>query len=363
MISLAVCNHKGGTGKTTTAVHLAAALGLSGYQVLVIDLDPQGFLTRMLGVDEPPEDASARMLFQYDTSLDQVEMQSLPGFDLLPSSSTLTKVMRRLNKPTDVLWTREALDDLPEYDVVLFDTAAAVTVFSLNALVASRYVIVPVTPEYQPVVGAEQTHRTVAMVRDKLNPDLEAPLFLFTQVDARKRNHHQYRHYLRKHYGDRVMESVIRTSASLSTSHSDGTTVFEHDPYSRGARDYANAADELLTYLFPEDVSEPEEDAGSASAQGEPVTQSATDERPAPTPSTTVSSEEQRHEDSDPSSTEDQDTATTDTSSRTEEQDTATSDAPSRPDEQDASSTDTSSDEPASLSIVEALRAARSVSS
>lgn len=250
MIALSVCNHKGGTGKTTTTMHVAAALGLSGYRVLVIDLDPQGFLTRMLGVEEPSEEASALMLFQYETPLDEVEMHPLPGFDLLPSSSLLTKAMRKLNKPTDVLWAREALGDLKKYHVVLFDTAAAVTVYSLNALVASRYVLVPVTPEYQPVVGAEQTHRTVGMVRDKLNPDLEPPLFLFTQVDARKRNHHRYRHYLRKHYDDRVLDSVIRTSASLSTSHSDGTTVFEHDPYSRGARDYANATDELLAYLL-----------------------------------------------------------------------------------------------------------------
>lgn len=270
MIALSICNHKGGTGKTTTTMHVAAALGLSGYRVLVIDLDPQGFLTRMLGVGEPSEAASALMLFQYETPLDEVKKEPLPGFDLLPSSSTLTKVMRKLNKPTDVLWTREALEDLNAYHIVLFDTAAAVTVYSLNALVASRYVLVPVTPEYQPVVGAEQTHRTASMVRDKLNPDLEPPLFLFTQVDARKRNHHRYRHYLRKHYGDRVMESVIRTSASLSTSHSDGTTVFEHDPYSRGARDYANATDELLAFLQSREALAPvvaEDDAPPPAAE------------------------------------------------------------------------------------------------
>jgi chromosome partitioning protein len=243
--------------------------------------------------------------------------------------------MRRLNKPTDVLWTREAIGDLPAYDVVLFDTAAAVTVFSLNALVASQYVVVPVTPEYQPVVGAEQTHRTVAMVRDKLNPDLEAPLFLFTQVDARKRNHHQYRHYLRKHYGDRVMECVIRTSASLSTSHSDGTTVFEHDPYSRGARDYANAADELLTYLFPEDESEPEDAAAPIGATEEPTEQHGEGGRSEASLSSAQASDEQG----------------------------AVEHAPSVEDDQDATSTDTSPDESASLSIVEALRAARSVGS
>ena len=243
---LAICNHKGGTGKTTTSVHVAAALGLSGRRVLVIDLDPQGFLTRMLGVGEPAEAASSLMLFQHKIPLAEVERHRLPGFDLLPSSSVLTKAMRRLNKPTDVLWAREALGTISGYDFVLFDTAAAVTVYSLNALVAARHVLIPVTPEYQPVIGAEQTFQTAMMVQNKLNPALQPPLFLFTQVDARKRNHFRYRQYLRKHYGEQALDCVIRTSAALSTMHMDGTTVFEHAPYSRGARDYANATDELL---------------------------------------------------------------------------------------------------------------------
>jgi chromosome partitioning protein len=126
------------------------------------------------------------------------------------------------------------------------DTAAAITVYSLNALVASRYVIIPVTPEYQPIVGAEQTFKTATMVQTRLNPDLDPPLFLFTQVDARKSAHHRYRQYLRKRYSDQVVKNVIRTSAALAISYSNGTTVFENDPYSRGARDYANATDELV---------------------------------------------------------------------------------------------------------------------
>ncbi|HET6567053.1 MAG TPA: ParA family protein [Rhodothermales bacterium] len=246
MITLTICNHKGGTGKTTSVIHIAAALGLTGHRTLVIDLDPQGFLTRTLGVDEPAEDASSLMLFDPKVTLRDVAVQHMKGFDLLPSSTSLTKAMRSLNKPTDVLWAKEALEQGIEYDVVLFDTAAAVTVYSLNALVASEHVLIPVTPEYQPVVGAEQTYQTVLLVQDKLNPGLGPPLFLLTQVDARKRNHHAYRKYLKKNYGDLVMHTMIRTNTALSTTHADGTTTFDHDPYSRGARDYANATDELL---------------------------------------------------------------------------------------------------------------------
>ncbi len=271
MIVLSVCNHKGGTGKTTSAIHFASALGLSGYRVLVIDLDPQSFLTRTLGVQEPAEEASAMVLFQHDVLLGDAAFIRLKGFDLLPASSGLTRLMRRLNKPTDVLWVKEAIEQAGAYDVVLIDTAAAVTVYSLNALVASRHVVIPVTPEYQPVIGAEQTAQSVSMVRNKLNPDLHPPLFLVTQVDARKREHFRYRRYLRKRYSDQVLDAVIRTCASLAATYSDGTTVFEHDPYSRGARDYANATDELRRRIAPPDATPPAHRAAQPGAYVEPV--------------------------------------------------------------------------------------------
>jgi chromosome partitioning protein len=247
MFVLSVCNHKGGTGKTTTVIHVAAALGLSGRSTLVIDLDPQGFLTRTMGVEEPRPEATVAALFDPSVDLSALEVQDVSGFDLLPSSSTLTKRLRDLNKPTDVLWVREALQRARlDYDAVLFDTAAAVTVFSLNALVASRHVVVPVLPEYQAVVGAEQTFQTIELVQNKLNPRLQSRNFLLTQVDARKRIHRTYQQYLREKYGDLVLENVVRTSTSLAESREGGTTVFDHDSSARGARDYANVTDELL---------------------------------------------------------------------------------------------------------------------
>lgn len=275
MLVLAVCNHKGGTGKTTSVVHLAAALGLSGRRTLVIDLDPQGFLSRMLGVPEQAEENTVLALFEHDLEPGEGAIRTMSGFDLVPSSSLLTKRMRSLNKPTDVLWVKEALDEGVlgrEYDVVLFDTAAAVTVYSLNALVASRHVLVPVLPEYQGIVGAEQTHQTVELIRNRLNPQLRSAHFLFTQVDARKGIHHAYRQYMREKYGARILDTIVRTSTSLAESYEDGTTLFDHDAYARGARDYANATDELLQRL--------EEGAGKAPPALEP--QMAASELPVP---------------------------------------------------------------------------------
>lgn len=249
MIVITICNHKGGTGKTTTALNLAAALGLSGRRTLAIDLDPQGFLTRTVGGEEPAPEHSSMALFDLGRSMRDISVIPMSGFDLIPASYKMTHLMRQLSKPTDVLYMKEALATAPEYDVVLFDTAAAVTVFSLNALVASRFCVVPVTPEHQPVLGAEQTFQTARLVQSKLNPDLTDPLFLFTQVDGRKASHAAYRRTMRHFYGPCVMRSVIRTSTSLSNHYPAGTTVFDHDPYSRGARDYANATDELLNLI------------------------------------------------------------------------------------------------------------------
>lgn len=271
-VVLTICNHKGGTGKTTTVIHVAAALGLSGRRVLIVDLDPQGFLTRTLDVDEPAVEDSVLALFDPNLDPGRIDVRALSGFDLVPSSTRLTKFMRKLNKPTDVLWIRESIDDiLPAYDAVIFDTAAAVTVYSLNALVASQHVLIPVLPEYQGVVGAEQTFQTTDLVRSRLNPGLATRSMLFTQVDARKRIHQNYQQYIRSKYGPTVLRSIVRTSTSLSEAHDDGTTIFDHAPTTRGARDYANATDELLHRMTHQaDLWELPHQSGDATSVPEP---------------------------------------------------------------------------------------------
>lgn len=249
---ITVCNHKGGTGKTTTVMHLAAAIGLGGKRVLVVDLDPQCFLTQMMGGREPEPAMSSLALMTHDADLRSLPVVEASGFDVLPASQSMTRAQKKLNGPMDSFWIKEALAAGHEYDVVIFDTAAALSVYTINALVASDHAVVPVTPEYQPVVGAGQTWQTCQLVRKKLNPNLAEPLFLLTQVDGRKRDHAAYSEYIRATYVGRVLHSVVRTCASLAETTHDGSTVFNRDVVSRGARDYANAADELGRYLHAE---------------------------------------------------------------------------------------------------------------
>ena len=260
---LTVCNHKGGTGKTTTSIHLAAALALQGRRVLVVDFDPQGFLTRMLGAAEPPPEHSGLGLLDAQADLRAFPVQQAGGFDLIGSSMSLTKALRTLTRPTDVLWLRETVRAGHDYDVILLDTAAALSVYTMNALVAADHVVIPVTPEYQPVVGAEQTWQTTQLVRDKLNPALAPPQMVLTQVDARLNRHAKYAEYLREKYGAGVLQTAIRTSSSLAAASRDGRTVYDVQPTARGALDYSAAAAEIARYVF----------APSAGGVGAPVAQ------------------------------------------------------------------------------------------
>ena len=246
---LTVCNHKGGTGKTTSSIHLAAAIGHAGRRVLVVDFDPQGFLTRMLGADEPAPEHSSLALLDASADLRAFPVQHASGFDVVGSSMALTRALRTLTKPTDVLWLRETLQAGHDYDVVVVDTPAALSVYTMNALVASDLVVIPVTPEYQPVVGAEQTWQTCGLVQSKLNPRLGGTRFLLTQVDARLSRHARYSAYLREKYGAAVLTTPIRTSSSLASSTRDGRTVFDHRTETRGAADYRAAAAEVLALL------------------------------------------------------------------------------------------------------------------
>ena len=283
MSVLTVCNHKGGTGKTTTSIHLAAALGRQGRRVLVVDFDPQGFLTRMLGAPEPEPEYSALGLIGAEADLRAFPVHAVSGFDLIGSSMALTRSLRRLTRPTDVLWLRETIRAGHDYDVILLDTAAALSVYTMNALVASDHVVIPVTPEYQPVVGAEQTWQTAGLVQAKLNPTLVPPRFLLTQVDARLNRHARYAEYLRGKYGEAVLSTAIRTSSSLAVASRDGRTVFDSRHSTRGAVDYTAAAEEIATYVFRSADPAPAHEAAAPSlgARQEPAVETVA-ESPAP---------------------------------------------------------------------------------
>lgn len=224
----------------------------------------------MLGLPQRAKEGSCLMLFEQGITLKDIQMTRVGSIDVLPSSHMMTSKMRHLNKAIDVFYAREAIERGHDYDIIIFDTAAAITVYSLNALVASNEVLIPVTPEYQPVMGAEQTIETIRVVASKLNPKLGHPHFVLTQVDARRRQHRKFGEYLRDKYKEYVVPTEIRTCSSLANSYQGGATVFDIDLNSRGARDYAQLTDTLLPVLLAQDGASMKDEAPSENGSQDP---------------------------------------------------------------------------------------------
>jgi len=251
MTVISVCNHKGGTGKTTTSVHIAAALQLVGYKTLVIDLDPQGYLTCTMDIDPSDIVHASGDLFHANVGLTDLKILHVPAFDILPSAEGMNHHAQKLTSVTDLFWVKEALQNQSTYDIIIIDTAAAISVYVLNAMIAADILVIPVTPELQPVHGAGQTWNTAKEVRKKWNPGLKMAMFLLTNVHGRKNAHRQYSQYMRQKYDNLVMDTVIRTCSSLSEISRGGRTVFETSFNSRGAKDYAAVVDELIRHALP----------------------------------------------------------------------------------------------------------------
>lgn len=246
---LTICNHKGGTGKTTSVVALAAALQRSGQRVLVLDLDPQAFLTRLMGIAEPEEHKSTLALFDPSVQASTIPLKTLSGFDIMPASLRLTDAMRTLTRPTDLYWISEALQEIRGYDIIMLDTAAAITPISLNAIIASTALLIPVTPEYLPVTGAEQTYHTLQTLKKRIGVNLNHVYFLLTNVWQQRGTHRRFVQYLRQKYFHKVLQTFIRTDTALAMTRADGTNIYDHQPESRGATDYTQAANELSNLL------------------------------------------------------------------------------------------------------------------
>ena len=248
MVILAICNTADQTGKTTSAIQLGAALGLSGRRTLVVDLDPAGWLSKRMGVFTPSPSDSALALFQHDVDPSGLELCRFKAFDLLPSSTGLRSRAQSLTKSSDVFWVKEALAGVSEYEFVILDTSGGFRPFILNALVASGMLLIPLCPSIHAVESAEHTWQLAREVKSRLNPDLQSAHFLFTFAQDGHEDVALTR--MRRQYSSQVMGTVIRESTILSLDlQIIGRTVFDISVRSRGAVDYAGVADELISRL------------------------------------------------------------------------------------------------------------------
>jgi chromosome partitioning protein len=247
---MTIANQKGGVGKTTTAVNLAASLSQHGNRVLVVDLDPQGNASTALDVDHHVGALSVYSALVEEVPMSEIvkDVADMPGLYCVPASIDLAGAEIEL-VPLVAREQRLARSiaqlDMTNYDYVLIDCPPSLGLLTVNALVAADEVLIPIQCEYYALEGLEQLLRTVELVRSHLNNTLQITTILLTMYDGRTRLATQVADDVRSHFGETVLQTIIPRSVRVSEAPSYGQSVITYDPASSGAVAYAEAAREL----------------------------------------------------------------------------------------------------------------------
>jgi len=246
---IAIANQKGGVGKTTTSINIAASLGATKRRVLLIDFDPQGNATMGSGVDKHQLEFSSYDVLMGEKTVTDVRLRSEEGnYDLIPSNSDLIGAdVALLDELAREIRLRTALEPIgDEYDFIFIDCPPALNMLTINALVAANAVIIPMQCEYYALEGLTSLLETIEKIRKYLNPKLAVEGLLRTMYDPRNNLANQVSAQLLEHFGEKVYRTIIPRNVRLAEAPSHGLPVIKYDKSSRGALAYLALAGEML---------------------------------------------------------------------------------------------------------------------